>query len=1292
MVECPSPQRLSAYFEGMLPVEDIQAIEAHLQSCTTCASHLREQSQPVMVASRMAGADQPDPAMNVADPIDSSAGLRPLSSAAALEETKTFADGGSEPDRSEGAKTSTRQARPPSTGALPEIPGYTIAGEIGRGGMGVVLKARHTVLNREVAIKMPLAHYLDDPSARIRFLREARSAAMLSHPNICPIHDVGEVGDKPYLAFSYVRGNSLRDWAKQQPPTARKAAEIVALVARAVDHAHAHGVIHRDIKPANVMIEATTLRPVLMDFGLAKELADHSSDLTHTGQVMGTPSYMAPEQAAGRMTEIGPLSDVYSLGVVLYELLTGQQPFRGSVGEVLRQVQTDEPVEPRKLVPHIHRDLETICLKAMAKEPARRYATALALAEDLERFCAGEAILARQEPMVVRLWRKTRRRWSTIAAATIAVTAILCAAYLAQSASRTRQVNRAVQEFDALLKDTEWTPEQFNQLESQLAGLQQLAPQAASRARDRLWQSVDESVKGTLRRGRLTVDEVVRLEAFLTHIEPRATELATSLRRELTERLRRWNSELELKAPFSDLATVFVPGTVAIEGSDLARGPVPRPPDVTGNTRSKPVPADLRVNTLVPCRGNVQLHAVFSPSWRQADRLGIVLNSNRAGGYLLRLTVAQRQSAAEQSTAPASGVSFATAASEHGTVTIQVLRNGVPLRKQTIDAASLPTESLTLTMGREGERVTAQVAQLPPLSFEDLFPLNDASDGVFAIEWPESARLERLEVLRQLLPSASRPLERGDELYSKGEYVEALAEYRQDALTASEASVNQEARFKESMTLVALGQSTEAMSLFERLTTEQGSRWPLAAACHLWSLYLQEDRLTEADALFETLSSRFRFEELAAYLPDDLRSSILSSYSQTSKGLGLLMHDPTRVRHMERMIAVMKFLGEPRPTVLDNELQLIRALRREGRTDEALLVARRDLHVDPGEASTSINAICSEYGWMMRELGQPQTGLETLDVRLYSRSSAEPRPECLDLLLERARLNAALERWETAERDLQDYLRLVPEDQREFHISSSVVLMLGFLRERTGDSEGARAAWQLIPISNAQIVTPRYTQYNSMAGFGGIAVIQALILGSLSDSVSDREIDVLMARGLSSLGSSRASLLKTVYVPPPSLMREMWRTPRGRDVARRIAFQQGSLTDFVCLPFELLLYEVLRENAFGSVASSEQEELIWDLANQLAEGTAAGRISEGQLAQFALTWKGTTNFLGWAGLAPSLTPQMRASSAYVFGHRFRRLKQPDAARRMFQTTATDAAPDSTASRLARQELDADPPP
>ena len=247
----------------------------------------------------------------------------------------------------------------PAHRPAPTIAGYQIEGELGRGGMGVVYQARQVRLNRPCALKMILAGAHADPVAAVRFLAEAEAVARLQHPNIVQIHEVGEPDGLPFLALEYVEGGSLAGALDGTPWPARRAATLVEALARGVADAHRLGIVHRDLKPANVLLAADGT-PKVTDFGLAKVL-DAESGLTATESILGTPSYMAPEQAAGKAKQVGPPADVYALGAILYELLTGRPPFRATtVLETLEQVKTAEPVPPSRLLPGLPRDLETI--------------------------------------------------------------------------------------------------------------------------------------------------------------------------------------------------------------------------------------------------------------------------------------------------------------------------------------------------------------------------------------------------------------------------------------------------------------------------------------------------------------------------------------------------------------------------------------------------------------------------------------------------------------------------------------------------------------------------------------------------------------------------------------------------------------------------------------------------------------------------------------------------------------------------------------------------------------------
>jgi serine/threonine protein kinase len=327
--------------------------------------------------------------------------------------------------------------------ARERIGGYEILEVLGRGGMGVVYKARQTRLNRLVALKMILAGAHASPQLLARFQVEAKAVASLQHPNIVQIHEIGEHNGQHFLALEFVDGQPLDRLLAGKPQDPYLSAQLVATLGYAVQAAHDKGIVHRDLKPANILLQRPssspgvsrvlgraetlhtrtdrreTLRdghaspwgiPKITDFGLAKRMEEQDGN-TVTGAIMGTPSYMAPEQASGKTDQIGPAADIYALGAILYELLTGRPPFAGVTPlETLRQVQTEEPVPPSRLQPRLPRDLETICLKALQKEPHQRYAAAADLAADLERFLAGEPILARPVSVWVLAWKWARRR------------------------------------------------------------------------------------------------------------------------------------------------------------------------------------------------------------------------------------------------------------------------------------------------------------------------------------------------------------------------------------------------------------------------------------------------------------------------------------------------------------------------------------------------------------------------------------------------------------------------------------------------------------------------------------------------------------------------------------------------------------------------------------------------------------------------------------------------------------------------------------------------------------------
>lgn len=306
-------------------------------------------------------------------------------------------------------------------------PGYEIMAELGRGGMGVVYKARQLSLQRLVALKMLRENALAGAEDLLRFQREAEAVAQVQHANIVQIFDIGQQEGRPYMALELVEGGSLAQKMKAGLLPLRQSAHIIEAVARAMHTVHERGIVHRDLKPGNILLTPDG-QPKVGDFGLAKSFTHRvlatEATLTQTGDIIGTPDYMAPEQAAGRTHDLGPQTDIYALGAILYEMLTGQKPFGGSsTVQTLQRILHEEPTPPSELQPHVPRELQTICLTCLHKDPAARYPSARALADDLRAFLAGEPIAARPPGLGRRAWQALLRR---PAVAALAGLGILC--------------------------------------------------------------------------------------------------------------------------------------------------------------------------------------------------------------------------------------------------------------------------------------------------------------------------------------------------------------------------------------------------------------------------------------------------------------------------------------------------------------------------------------------------------------------------------------------------------------------------------------------------------------------------------------------------------------------------------------------------------------------------------------------------------------------------------------------------------------------------------------------------
>jgi serine/threonine-protein kinase len=410
---CPPSSLLAAYSLGELPVSTVEQVASHLTDCKRCETLLQEspEVEDSLIANlrrcALAGRPGGDPAQ---------------------------ATPGSEPTVPDVSAHSGAAA----AGLPVRLGQYELLEQLGRGGNGVVFKARQVPLNRVVAVKLSLCGPVPGTEAFARSQVEIEAVARLQHDNIVRVYECGEHRGRPYFSMDYVEGGSLAQKLSKAPLSDREAASLVQTLARAVHFAHQHHIIHRDLKPANVLIGRDGAVK-LTDFGLAK-LTDAEGGQTQTYVVMGTASYMAPEQAGGGAREVGPRADVYGLGAILYEALTGRPPFKAATREeTIEQVRSQDPLPPSRLRPRVSRELEAVCLKCLAKGPDQRYASAEALAEDLGRWLRGEPTKARPRRWPARVFRAARRHPVGV----LVGVALLCAPGILPFVNRERPVNQA---------------------------------------------------------------------------------------------------------------------------------------------------------------------------------------------------------------------------------------------------------------------------------------------------------------------------------------------------------------------------------------------------------------------------------------------------------------------------------------------------------------------------------------------------------------------------------------------------------------------------------------------------------------------------------------------------------------------------------------------------------------------------------------------------------------------------------------------------------------------------------
>jgi hypothetical protein len=1160
--------------------------------------------------------------------------------------------------------------------ALPSVPGYEVLGVLGRGGMGAVYQARHVRLKRVVALKVISAGAQAGPEELGRFRTEAEAAARLQHPNIVQIYEVGTYGpggaEHPYMALEFVEGGSLA----QRPSAAiGELVKIMVQVARAVQHAHERGVIHRDLKPANVLLTKDGT-PKITDFGLAKQLEGDAAR-TASGAVMGTPAYMAPEQAAGRTHDIGPRSDVYSLGAVLYELLAGRPPFVGpSVLGILEQVRSADPLPPSRLR-KVPRDLETICLKCLAKEPARRYASARELADDLERFAAGESVWARREGPVGRLWRGVRRRPRAVLAglgmAIVLAVAAGAVAYFRDSSQVAQQAASLRQKVIDAREKTDDSEQGVAEVDRLIDELARLSPDAAADERRLLAERIEKVIAGRIN-GRLEGEEVAEVRASIERLAVLSEDGARRLRDALKRRLSDWIEVFRVEGPeFAECEAVFGPEGGAVNDGAVEVRPAAGAPLL-----------DL-VLTRRPSPGHAQLRAVFAAAdWEAAPSVGVALNASPSrAGYAFVLSAGRGPQG--------EALTLGAVCRGAGPLWLEILRDGRLMRRQQVNAADLAGRPLTLRAERRGDALACQVnGRAPVLRFRDPFALG-AGTGNFGVVARTGARLTKLVADRMSQAADPRPLERGDELFDQPDYVGAEDFYRKQALAAGAGETAWEARYKVGLCLARQRRHEEATRLLKEIALGESPQWAALADLQLWAGALDPTggvSRTEASASRERLATRgMPVDQLAALLPDDLRTRLLNAGKAPPLRRLLAGPEDAQLEQLRDALAALRLLEENRDRLGLLGTDIVKGFRLVGREEEALRAAR-DLVSELPNLDTTDNMpkrlLIEQLAWMLRL--RPEQGGRQEALALVRRSlEAANDPDATKsrtqvMLLDRARSLAADGKAGDAEKDLDLFLRGCEKQAVQPAQAVEAWLLKGVLHARAQDPVGAAQAW-----GRGVDAYKRSEARDRTEGVLSVLLdywMMAALTSRLDDAEAARIRGVVMDQFAADPVAAR---LVGIFAEqqPLDVYRRMWLTERGRKFVEQITLREVTFADTLRLPLRLNATATLEQLALAGDPTPDQDRLIWDLVGALyaayVERTLTG-VQVASLGSVLLTAQGPVPEARLPNDAA-----LRAPMAYLFGLRYlKKMNAKEAAG--FFAEAMKAPADTLAHRLAAEEV------
>lgn len=1228
---CPSEDELRGVLQGMLPTTRRDLVLQCCESCSQCELRLQQLEISLHRQQLFPSADYSNPFA-----------YEPACENVLVQLQVMLRDVGETSDTQVGVEgfdtvIPTEEPVDPNTDASvvgKRFGNYQVQLELASGGMGRVYRALDLRLNRVVALKLMQRGHSANKEDLQRFRTEAMTAAKLDHPDIVQIYEVGKAEGAPYLAMRYIEGENLGSYQLRQALSPRRIAEIVLRITKAIAYAHSQGVIHRDLKPSNVIVD-TEGNPKVTDFGLAKSV-DTGCELTSTGQVLGTPSYMPPEQARGQLELIGPLSDVYGLGGILYYLLTGLPPFRAeSMIATIQQV-LDSPLRaPRSINPTADRDLETLCLKCLEKEPHNRIPSADDLAIQLTRYLNGQPISYRPISWATRTIRWCRRKplAATVLMSMPAIVMLIgLAITLGLRSARDQQFIQANREFQQHLSTLSINSDDLKQVDVLVQRLQELSPKSGEEAEVKLRSHLQDLISNELNHPRLTDRDLVDLQRKVSLLKDRFPDHAHDLDSELQRRKREWRLTAELESPFLNAEEVFNSADIAVASTAIhttnqALLELHEPTKTWGT----PV-----LQTKQQCNEDFEINLDFGSQWSEQNMIGVVIGDPQKPNFEFQL----RSSALTHGTQPLA-IQDAESHLEH--VVAEIKQQGFSLRQQRIEFAAIKSKSMHFRARREGENLLLQINSLPELTFRNTFP-GYSNQSQLCLYATTALRIEKL-ALRTKIRNPLAPTLVGDLAYEARKFEEAERHYLRLSEQGTTKEICQEAKFKLSKVLQQQGRALESSSLLESLAMDEGQYWPALSALELWRSLLNDGRKEEARSIANYYDSRFQNLPYEFY-PCHFWHQIISNYTTKPKNLTSVLQKTVEQPELLDVVAridrrfTANQLGTP-----DLQHGIANMFRLQDDYEPAL-----ELYLG------CRNAAMSAHLWLdnrhqtlrlLRCLGKFEEALSYYDSEHQKADTASQKET---LAFQKIYLLCDLDRWEEAHALVDQLIQAHVPTELNRHGTVNLYAIKASLARQRGDTEAELAARKVGWEVGRQLL-----QTEPLAASATLnSLVQGCILGDFVDEDFNKLLNNKEMR-------SNMMLSMVTKAFPKSLRQDLidaWQSPQGRVLADDLALDRLTMRQRIRLPAALIGSFVISNNIMDGPTDDQYMSIIDRLANEVIDGFLVQDLGASQAVQLGLAWKGTTNTFGWNGLRQSLGDSQRAAIATILAHRFIKLKMP----------------------------------